>query len=1103
MPAFPLGLPCRTASLANRDESRNEWSLIALLATLVSACLTPAPCAGEEPRSPTAKFNREIRPILAETCFTCHGPDAGKRKADLRLDTRAGALEDHQGTAAIVPGDTAKSELIRRITSADEAERMPPTESGKRLTASQIESLTRWIAEGAEWQDHWSFLSPTPPDLPAFEEGAPAAGWARRNPIDAFVHVRLVSEGLAPAPEADRATLLRRASFDLTGLPPTPEEIDAFIADPSPQAFDKELDRLLASPRYGERMAARWLDGARYADTNGYQSDGERDMWRWRDWVIDAYNRNLPFDRFTIEQLAGDLLPGATIEQRIATGFNRNHRGNGEGGIIPEEYAVEYVVDRVDTTSTVWLGLTLGCARCHDHKFDPLSQRDFYGMYAFFDNIPERGRAIKFGNSPPMIKAPTAEDQRRLAQVEARVQAAETAFALLGPKLAEAQAAWEKSARVEPALDWTIPEGLLARADFEGPFSRVEPTPSPPPATAAESHTPNSAADAKRDPLVCSSVGEAPNTVAGPSGQAGEFDGKTYLQAENVGDFDYLDKFTLTAWVKRAEGQGGTIVSRMTDVDQGDGWRFGLDDGKPGLQLVKRWLDDALRVEADFTLPPGEWRHLSVTYDGSRVAAGIKFFVDGQPVGLVTRLDDLNQTFKTKEPLRIAGGAGPQGRYSGALDNVLVYNRLLTDEEIETLSTPDSIAAILSLEPASRSSRQARKLTSYFLENGAPEEFRLAWREVTEARGERTRLEESFPTVMVMEERPQPRETRVLTRGEYDKPGERVERASPAKLSAWPEGAPRDRLGFATWLIDRKNPLTARVAANRLWQMLFGVGLVKTVDDFGAQGEWPSHPELLDWLALEFSGGGWDTKALLKTIMSSATYRQSSRISPDQFARDPENRLLARGPRQRLAAEMVRDQALAASGLLVEKIGGPSVKPHQPEGLWKDLTGLEDYTPDSGESLYRRGLYTYWKRTVAPPSMIAFDAAGRETCVVRESRTNTPLQALTLLNDLTFVEASLALARRGIREGGETSEGRLQRAFRLTLGRTPRERELALLLESLRSQRERFEGNRQAALDLTKLAPAPGDASLDPVEWAAYATVASLLLNLDETITKQ
>lgn len=1020
----------------------------------------------------SVQFNRDIRPILSDNCFQCHGPDHAQRKANLRLDVETsakGELED--GQRAIVPGRLADSELYRRITSGDTESHMPPPTSGKKLSLAQIELISRWIDQGARWEKHWAFIAPRRPALPA----AHRAEWIR-NPIDAFVLARLEREGLAPSPEADKTTLIRRVTLDLTGLPPTPDEVSQFLVDNRPDAYERLVDRLLRSPRYGERMAVRWLDAARYADTSGYQTDGVRSMWRWRDWVIEAFNRNLPFDQFTIEQIAGDLLPGATLDQRIATGFNRNHRGNAEGGIIPEEYAVEYVVDRIDTTATVWLGLTMACARCHDHKFDPITQQEFYQVFAFFNNVPEKGRAIKVGNSPPMIKAPTREQQEGLRALEQRLAAAEAEFAALEPDVVASEAQWCAAFVTSQPIAWAPREALVAHFPMD---------------------------DNTREKLHArrGEVDGPMRFASGLIGGAAVFDGASEVNAGDLANFGYFDKFTFSAWIL-GQSESGTLLARMADSADADGYSLQLADGKLQVNLVKRWLDDALRVETEQSLAPGQWHQIAVTYDGSRLAGGVKIFVDGQPQKIKVLLDELNQSFSSAEPLRIGGG-GPGSRFKGLIDDVRIYDSDLSADDVRLLATGESIDAIVATAPRDRTVGQSAKLRAYYLDVHAAQPIQAARRQISDLLKKKREFEESFPTTMVMEEMSVPRETFVLARGQYDKPGEQVFPSVPVSLNPLAAGTKRDRLSLARWLVDPANPLTARVAVNRFWQSYFGTGLVKTVDDFGAQGDAPSHPELLDWLATELIAGGWDMKAMQKLIVSSAVYRQSSKTTPDLYERDPDNRLLARGPRLRLSAEVIRDSSLAVSGLLVEQLGGPSVNPYQPPGLWKELTGGGDVVQDHGAALYRRSLYTFWKRTIAPPSMIVFDAAGREACSVRETRTNTPLQALTLMNEVTFVEAARALAQRVMVSGGATPGERISLAFRLVMARNPAPEELKILSANLARQLDQFRAQPAAAEKLLGVGETPVDSMLNAGELAAYTAVANLILNLDEAVTKE
>jgi hypothetical protein len=1003
------------------------------------------------------EFNRDIRPILSDRCFACHGPDAPAKNIQRRLDSEAGMLASIGGRQAVVPGQPDKSELIRRVTSENRALRMPPLHSGLGLTGREISLFRQWVEQGAKWQKHWAFVTPTRPETPPVTNQA----WPR-NPIDSFVLARLEREGLKPSPEAAKTTLIRRVTLDLTGLPPTIPEIDAFLSDTSPNAYEKLVDRLLASPRYAERLAIRWLDVARYADTNGYQTDAERSMWRWRDWVIDAFEKNKPFDQFTVEQIAGDLLPNSTLDQKIATGFNRNHRGNGEGGIIPEEYAVEYVADRIETLSAVWLGLTMGCARCHNHKYDPVSQKEYYQLFAYFNNIAERGRYFKFGNTPPVLPAPLPLQQEKLKELDEKIRAAASGFQALQPAYRKARNDWERSL-TQPA-DWFVTRGLAAHFALE-PESKTGLTYAP-----------------------------------GRYGQGLRLDGKSFFDAGKPADFGFYDSFTLAAWINPSSPTGA-VVTRAKDQSEEAGLGIYLQDRKVQVNLVLRWLDDCLRVETESPVELHQWTHVAATYDGSREAGGIHVYINGQPARLKVVVDELNQNFRVAEPWRI--GAGNGMRFEGLIDEVRIYKRALTASEAAMLALTRRLDELAAMPPAARTAEQSEKLRLAFLEDHAPPEIRQSWSRLQELSDARRQYVGSFPTVMVMEEMTPPRDAFLLIRGAYDKPGEKVQRGVPAVFPPAPAGLPANRLGLARWMVDPANPLTARVTVNRFWQMYFGVGIVKTTEDFGAQGEWPSHLDLLDWLATEFIRTGWNVKAMQKTIVMSAAYRQSSRTPPALLERDPENRLLARGPRVRLPAEMVRDQALSISGLLVEKQGGPSVKPYQPEGLWRELTGGEDYKRDTGEKLYRRSLYTFWKRTAPPPMMMNFDSPSRETCVVRESRTNTPLQALNLMNDVTFLEAARKMAERMMREGGQSPDERIAYGFRLAMGRRPNPQEAAVLLDGFRYQLDYYRTAPAAAKKLLSQGESGRDETLDPSELAAYSTVASLILNLDETVTRQ
>ena len=1064
------------------DTPRGCIRVICFGLTAAFLSLAGLPAAGADRAGQRVEFNRDIRPILSDRCFTCHGPDATNRKTPLRFDSKESFYQDLGGRFAVVPGKAEESELIRRIATDDPIRRMPPSYGGhEKLSDREIALMRQWVEDGAQWQGHWSFIAPKRPASPRVSD----ASWAR-NPIDAFILERLDSEGLQPSPEADRATLIRRVTLDLTGLPPTIPEIDAFLADSSPNAYEKVAERLLQSPRYGERMAIRWLDAARYADTNGYQTDAERYMWRWRDWVINAFNDNMPFDQFTVEQLAGDLLPHPTLDQRIATGFNRNHRGNGEGGIIAAEYAVEYVVDRVDTTSTVWLGITMGCARCHDHKYDPFTQKEFYQFFAYFNNVPERGKAFKYGNSPPFILAPTPEQQGELKKADQDLAAAIADYDALEAERAAAQREWEASLVDSVAVDWASRDGLVAHYPLDGNLS---------------GDTPGRKPGTTLHPRLLNGM---PRFVEGVTGPAADFDGKRFIEVGDIANFGFHDKFTMAAWIYPTSASG-SILSRVKErVGGGErGYGMYLKDGKVQANLVTRWLDDTTRVETAEPLALNRWHHVAATYDGSLLATGVKIYVNGKPVKMHVVVDELNQSFASGEPLRIGVGAGNKNGFQGRIDEVRLYDKALSPDDVAILAARQTVNEIAALPPSERTKAQRDKLERCFLDQYSPANIHKAWLETVNLRQQREELIGGFSTVMVMQEMETPRQSHLLIRGAYDKPGEKVSPAVPAALPPLPEGAPNNRLGFARWLVDRANPLTARVIVNRFWQSYFVTGIVKTVEDFGSQGEWPSHMGLLDWLAVEFMESGWDVKALQKTIVMSAAYRQASKVSPELWKRDPENRLLARGPRVRLPAEAVRDQALAVSGLLVEKIGGPSVKPYQPAGLWSELAGGKGYERDSGDNLYRRSIYTFWKRAVPPPSMLNFDSAGREACTVRETRTNTPLQALNLMNDVTFVESSRLLAQRMMTEGGSTPEERIAYGYRLVTAHRPRPEASEILLNSYHHYLDKFQTDRASALLLVSEGEHVRDQALDIAELASCTTVASLILNLDEAITKE
>ncbi len=1007
------------------------------------------------PGGAAVDFQADVRPILSDRCYTCHGPDEATRMSPLRLDTEEGAFAPlARGGFAIVRGRPDQSELVRRIESDDKSRRMPPGALGHApLSPDQIETLRSWVTEGAPWSRHWAFEPPRKPG----DASARSDSWTR-NPVDRFVLARLREEGMEPAGEADRATLLRRASLDLTGLPPTPGEVRAFQADGAPGAFGRAVDRLLASPGFGERMAFRWLDAARYADTNGYQNDRPRDMWRWRDWVIEAFNANMPFDQFTTEQIAGDLLPEPSLDQLIATGFNRNHRGNAENGTDPDEYQVEYAVDRVETTATVWLGLTMGCARCHDHKYDPISQKEFYQFYAYFNNVSDRGRYYKYGNTPPIVHAPTLEQQAQLAELDERIAGLEADLETHNPEIERNLSPGGLPADID---GWAYAERLAARRTFD----------------------------------------EAGEAAHGLHGRAARLDGRRHFNLGDIADLDFYDPFTLSAWIRPEAATGGIVARYQPDAPKGYG--LFLVGGKLQLRIDTASISDRMRIESLERIPLDEWTHVTGVYDGTRATSGMHLFVNGREVEARTLVDESLNSTKVAAPLRIGFGPEPADRFRGLIDDARVYTRALNGDETAVLAIAESPSEIAAMPREGRTPAQRRKIRRAYLETAASGQAAATWQQLRGLRLEREDFVASLPTVMVMDERRDIRPTHILFRGVFDAPREQVEPALPTALPSLSEGLPNDRLGLARWLTDPSHPLTARVTVNRFWQMIFGRGIVATVEDFGSQGEAPSHPELLDWLAAEFVESGWDIKGLLRTIVTSSTYRQASKVTPESLERDPENLLLARAPRRRLPAESIRDQALSIAGVLSSESGGPSVKPYQPGGLWKELSNWGAYEHDHGDKLYRRSLYTYWKRTLGPPAMLAFDAAPRESCVVSEVRTNTPIQALNLMNDPTYTEAARLYAERMLREGGQSDKERLDYGFLLATAREPGSAEAAILRASLNRYRDRYATNPGDAENYLSSGEHRRDASFEPPELAAYTAVASMLLNLDETITRE
>jgi hypothetical protein len=1072
------------------DRGRAGRRIAALLSVLALAAVTGLARAGGDPAAaPTAgkakaaaaplEYNRDVRPILAEHCFACHGPDSASRKADLRLDRREAAV----AAGAIAPGDLEQSELVARITSDERDEVMPPPSIKKPLSEAQKDVLKRWIASGAAYQPHWSLIPPKRPAPPAVKNAA----WVR-NPIDRFVLARLEERGLAPAPEADRHTLARRLSLDLTGLPPEPGLVEAFVKDTAPDAYERLVDRLLNSERWGEHRARYWLDAARYADTHGIHFDNYRENWAYRDWVISAFNRNIPFDRFTVEQLAGDLLPNRTLDQQVASGFNRCNITTNEGGVIPEEYAVLYTRDRTETVSQVWLGLTAGCAVCHDHKFDPLSQREFYELAAFFNNTTQNPMDGNIKDTPPTVFVPRPEDRSRWqslvkdfaalkGQADARRKAAGSDFD-----------AW-LAALAPGALGAEIPaDGLKLLAPLsEGSGQAVQ--------------------------LITGGAWRVATLGEKAAWQAGHVAAKALqvragvrLEVPEVGDFEKDQAFSYGAWVKLPRNpRPGAIFARMDESDGYRGWDLWTENGKLGAHIIHKWEDDALKVVARDALPADAWSHVFVTYDGSGKADGVKLFVNGRPQPVDVLADKLKGSIRTKTPWSLAQRSGTGSRINNLeVQDVRLYGRALAPAEVDRLARGGRALWLASKPKAKRSDGETAELVGWYLDAHDPQ-FQALSRKVAAVEQEHAGLKSRGTVAHVMQERTEAPEAFILYRGEYDKRRDPVKPDTPDALPPLPPDLPRDRLGFAQWLLRPEHPLTARVTVNRFWQEVFGTGLVRTSGDFGVSGELPSHPELLDWMAVEFREGGWDVKRFFRMLVTSAAYRQSAAATPEKLEKDPQNRLLSRGPRFRMDAEVIRDYALAAGGLLSKTIGGPSVKPYQPDGVWEAVamigSNTRDYRRDTGDSLYRRSLYTFWKRAAPPASMDIFNAPSREVCTVRRERTNTPLQALVTLNDPQFVEADRHLAELTLKAGSDTGS-RLDFLADRLLGRPLRDDERKVVDASLADLTAYYQAHPSDAKALIAVGESKPDPALDPPALAAWTMLTNELFNLDEVLNK-
>ena len=1021
-----------------------------ILATAVGLLLAiPASLGAAEP----VDFHRQIRPLLSSYCFQCHGPDAKARQADLRLDREQDLFSDEQ-RRIIVRGKPSQSQLIHRITSTDPDVRMPPADSDKTLSREDQALLTRWIRQGADFSRHWSLVPPTAAKPPAIRNKS----WPR-NEIDNFILARLEKEKIAPSAAAGPETLARRLYLDLTGLPPTLEQLDAFLSDSSEFRYPQLVDRLLDADQFGEHMAWHWLAAARYSDTNGYQGDRTRTMSFWRDWVIEAFNDNMPFDKFTVDQLAGDLLENPSLDQLVASGFNRNHPLNGEGGRIPEENRVEYVFDRTETTSTVWMGLTVGCARCHDHKFDPVSQREYYQLYSYFNHIEESGSVDAGGNAKPVINVPTLEQRQRIKQLDGEIVEQESIQGRSYSELAESRAEWIRRL-----------QGELTDKDRISGWQILHPD------------------------AATTSGGAAVNVEPG---------GAVFVS----GTFPKRDDYTVT--IKPA---AELLAAIRLEALTSRGLKYQGPGRKANFVLTS--------FEASLTPPGGEPMQLKFSrtvadfnQDDLNVSSALDPSAEqgwGVWEGEINTAQNRKAVFYLESPLQVVAGSTltiilrQQSKHD---DHLLGYFRLSAGSDSEfgletPLAPPASIVEILRQPVSTWNEQQADDLSKYHRQQ--TQQYREAARQITLRRAELDRLSDKYATTMVMRDRKNPRETYMLTMGRYDalrKDEGLIHPDVPASLPPLADDAPANRLALARWLVSGDHPLTARVAVNRIWQAFFGAGLVRTSEDFGSQGELPSHPALLDWLATRYMEHGWDTKQLIRLILNSACYRQQSHSRAELVERDPYNRLLARAPRYRLPSHVIRDQALSLSGLLNPAIGGPSVKPYQPAGLWADFSfGKITYSADSGEKLYRRSLYTFWRRSLGPPNM--FDEADRKLCSVRASRTNTPLHALTLLNDVTFIEASRVFAERVMQQHPQ-ADRRLATAFRMATSRAPSKAEMELLDRALQRALLYYRENADDAIAYVGIGERPVAEGLDPAELAAYGNVLNIILNTDEALTRE
>ncbi len=1044
---------------------------VALLSVLLAAWWLPL--GGTQAADAPVQFNRDIRPLLAENCLACHGPDPIGRKASLRLDQQEGLFGRRDGGPVILKGKPEKSPLYQRLTTKDADDLMPPPKSRHVLQPPQIALFRRWIAQGAPWQPHWSLIKPERPPLPAVKN----VSWSR-NPVDRFVLAKLESSHLTPAEAADPRALVRRVSLDLTGLPPEPDLVEQYLHDLAPDRYEKLVDRLLASPRYGEHRARYWLDAARYADTHGLSADDYREIWPYRDWVIAAFNRNQPFDQFTIEQIAGDLLPHPTPSQLIATGFHRCNITTGEGGTFPEENLTNQARERVETTSWTWLGLTANCAVCHDHKFDPITTKDFYSMSAFFRNTTQEGLDKNMRDSPPVLVIPKEQDAARWKALNQEIEAMRIALAGRRAQLAPEFEQWARAATEQSVRSW-IAGNVLSFPLHEGTATELRGTISGAPLTLPRE--------------------KAYRSEEGRTGPALVLDRETALDFGSAGNFERDQSFSVSAWI-RTSGDG-TLLSRVDPANGHRGWSIAIKDQKIVVYLVERWPSNAaIAIASDSSLKLTEWRHLAVTYDGSSKAAGVEVYLDGHPISVQTNNYTLQDSMRVQAPLRLGRKDGLPA-FTGALTDLQVFDHVLTSIKVRALFQLPGVLPI----PAQRTAQYNEQLFDVFL--GADPGAVGILRRLDGLEAEKQAIHERATVSPIQEERIDSNPTaRVLKRGQFLQPGETVGPAVFSALHPLPKDAPRNRLGLARWLVDPANPLTARVTVNRLWQEVFGSGLVRTAEDFGVMGEPPSHPELLDWLAVEFRESGWDVKHVLRLIVTSAAYRQSAALTPEKLDRDPQNRLLSRGPRFRMDAEMVRDYALAASGELSPTLGGPSVKPYQPDGLWEavalPVSNTRIYQRDRGEALYRRSLYTFWKRSAPPASMETFNAPTREVSCLRRERTNTPLQALVTMNDPQFIEAARVLATRAcLAVAGDENKTTDYLAQRL-LCRSLQPAEQTIVAQNLRTWQTYYANHLDDAQALLAVGDTPLDRTLPPATLAAWTMTCHQLMNLDEVLNK-